>query len=44
MSVNEEAAAVSLPPIPEQKLLGIMGANVAAVLGIGDALQVRARG
>ncbi len=36
MSVNEEAAAVSLPPIPEQKLLGIMGANVAAVLGIGD--------
>jgi predicted TIM-barrel fold metal-dependent hydrolase len=35
MSVNEEAAAASLPPIPTQKLTGIMGNNVAAVLGLG---------
>ena len=34
MTVNEEAAALSLPPIPEHKLRGIMGDNVAAVLGI----------
>jgi predicted TIM-barrel fold metal-dependent hydrolase len=34
MTVNEEAAAVSLPPIPEHKLRGIMGDNFAAVLGI----------
>jgi hypothetical protein len=33
-SINEEAPAVSLPPIPEPKLHGIMGANVAAVLGL----------
>ena len=37
MTVNEEAAAVSLPPIPEQKLLGVMGDNLAAVLGLDDA-------
>jgi predicted TIM-barrel fold metal-dependent hydrolase len=35
MTVNEEAAALSLPPIPEHKLRGIMGGNAAAVLGIG---------
>jgi hypothetical protein len=34
MTVNEEAAALGLPPIPEHKLRGIMGDNVAAVLGI----------
>ena len=34
MTVNEEAAAVSLPPIPEAKLRGILGDNVAAVLGL----------
>jgi predicted TIM-barrel fold metal-dependent hydrolase len=34
MTVNEEAAAVSLPPIPERKLRGILGDNVAAVLGL----------
>jgi predicted TIM-barrel fold metal-dependent hydrolase len=36
MSVNEEAAAVSLPEIPERKLRGIMGDNLAAVLGLAD--------
>ena len=35
MGVNEEAAAVSLPPLPAQKLDGIMGDNFAAVLGLG---------
>jgi len=35
MTVNEEAAAVSLPPIPEHKLRGIMGGHFAAVLGLG---------
>jgi predicted TIM-barrel fold metal-dependent hydrolase len=35
MGVNEEAAVVSLPPIPAQKLDGIMGDNFAAVLGLG---------
>ena len=35
MGVNEEAAVVSLPPIPAQKLDGTMGDNVAAVLGLG---------
>jgi predicted TIM-barrel fold metal-dependent hydrolase len=34
MTVNEEAAAVSLPPIPERKLHGIMGDHLAAVLGL----------
>jgi predicted TIM-barrel fold metal-dependent hydrolase len=37
MTVNEEAAAVSLPPIPQRKLLGIMGDNLAAVLGLAGA-------
>ncbi len=37
MTVNEEAAAVSLPAIPERKLVGIMGANFAAVLGLRAA-------
>jgi predicted TIM-barrel fold metal-dependent hydrolase len=32
-TVNEEAAAASLPPIPEGKLHGIMGDNFAAVIG-----------
>jgi hypothetical protein len=36
MTVNAEAAAVSLPPIPEHKLLGIMGAHLAAVLGLAS--------
>jgi len=35
MGVNEEAAVVSLPPVPAQKLDGIMGDNFAAVLGLG---------
>jgi predicted TIM-barrel fold metal-dependent hydrolase len=35
-TVNEEAEAVQLPPIPEHKILGIMGANFAAVLGIAS--------
>jgi predicted TIM-barrel fold metal-dependent hydrolase len=34
MTVNEEAAAASLPPIPDSKLAGIMGGNFAAVLGL----------
>jgi hypothetical protein len=34
MTVNEEAAALGLPPIPKHKLHGIMGDNAAAVLGI----------
>lgn len=34
MTVNEEAAAVALPPVPEHKLHGIMGGNLAAVLGL----------
>jgi hypothetical protein len=37
MSINEEAPAVGLPPIPEQKLHGIMGAHFAAVLGLTGA-------
>jgi predicted TIM-barrel fold metal-dependent hydrolase len=36
MTVNEEAAAMSLPPIPERKLDGIMGAHFAAVLSLPD--------
>lgn len=34
LSVNEEAAACSLPPIPQGKLDGIMGDNVARLLGL----------
>jgi predicted TIM-barrel fold metal-dependent hydrolase len=34
MTVNEEAAMVSLPRIPQEKLEGIMGNNFAAVLGL----------
>lgn len=37
LSVNEEAAACSLPPIPQGKLDGIMGDNVARLLGLLDA-------
>jgi predicted TIM-barrel fold metal-dependent hydrolase len=33
-TVNDEAAAVQLPPIGEHKLAGIMGDHFAAVLGI----------
>jgi predicted TIM-barrel fold metal-dependent hydrolase len=36
MTVNEEADAVRLPPIPDGKLRGLMGDNVAAVLGLAD--------
>ena len=36
-TVNEEAEAVRLPPIPSEKLAGIMGENVAKVLGLIDA-------
>ena len=36
-TVNEEAEVVSLPPIPEGKLRGIMGDNFAAVLGLAPA-------
>jgi hypothetical protein len=32
--VNEEADACSMPPIPQGKLDGIMGTNVAKVLGL----------
>jgi predicted TIM-barrel fold metal-dependent hydrolase len=36
MTVNEEADAVRLPPIPDAKVRGLMGDNVAAVLGLAD--------
>jgi len=34
LSVNEEADGCSMPPIPQVKLDGIMGTNVAKVLGL----------
>ncbi len=34
LSVNEEAAAVALPPIPQAKLDGIMGDHFARLLGL----------
>jgi predicted TIM-barrel fold metal-dependent hydrolase len=34
LGVNEEAAAVALPPIPTEKLDGIGGTNVANLLGL----------
>jgi len=34
LSVNEEADACSMPPIPQGKLDGIMGTNLAKVLGL----------
>jgi len=34
LGVNEEAAAVGLPPIPTEKLDGIGGTNVANLLGL----------
>lgn len=37
MSVNEEAAPLGLDPIPEEKLHGIMGDNLARVMGLGLA-------
>ncbi|HLQ57604.1 MAG TPA: amidohydrolase family protein [Streptosporangiaceae bacterium] len=37
ITVNEEARGLALPPIPEQKLRGIMGTNFAAVLGLAGA-------
>ena len=33
-TVNDEAAAMGLPPIPQGKLRGLMGDNFAAVLGL----------
>jgi hypothetical protein len=33
-TVNEEAAACALPPIPQAKIDGILGDHVARVLGI----------
>jgi predicted TIM-barrel fold metal-dependent hydrolase len=36
LSVNEEAAACSMPPIPEDTLNGIMGTNLAKVLSLED--------
>jgi predicted TIM-barrel fold metal-dependent hydrolase len=35
-TVNEEADAVRLPPIPPEKIAGIMGDNVARLLGLID--------
>jgi len=37
LTVNEEAPLLGLPPIPEEKLAGIMGDNLAAVLGLEAA-------
>jgi predicted TIM-barrel fold metal-dependent hydrolase len=34
LSVNEEAGRCGLPPLPEEKLVGIMGENFARVLGL----------
>jgi predicted TIM-barrel fold metal-dependent hydrolase len=34
LSVNDEAEACAMPPIPHSKLEGIMGTNVARVLGL----------
>jgi predicted TIM-barrel fold metal-dependent hydrolase len=34
LSVNDEAEACAMPPIPQGKLDGIMGTNVAKVLGL----------
>jgi hypothetical protein len=34
MTVNEEAAAVQLPPIPQGKLDGIAGDNFGRLLGL----------
>ncbi len=36
LTVNEEAPAVSLPPIPDAKLHGIMGDHFAAVAGLAQ--------
>jgi predicted TIM-barrel fold metal-dependent hydrolase len=36
LSVNEESERLGLPPIPPEKLEGIMGDNVARVLGIAE--------
>ncbi len=36
-TVNEEADAVHMPPIPAEKIAGIMGDNVAKLLGLIDA-------
>jgi predicted TIM-barrel fold metal-dependent hydrolase len=33
-TVNDEAAAVALPPIPDSKIAGILGDNFAAVMGL----------
>jgi predicted TIM-barrel fold metal-dependent hydrolase len=34
-TVNDEAVAVALPPIPEAKIAGILGDNFAAMLSAG---------
>ena len=36
-TVNEEAEACALPPIPQGKIDGILGDHVARVLGILEA-------
>ena len=37
LTVNEEAAALGMPPIPQSKLDGVMGDNLAAYLGLEAA-------
>ena len=37
LTVNEEAAALGMPPIPQSKLDGVMGDNLASFLGIAAA-------
>jgi predicted TIM-barrel fold metal-dependent hydrolase len=39
LTVNEEAGRLGMPPIPEEKLAGIMGDNLAAVLGLKEAVR-----
>lgn len=41
LSVNEEAEVLRLPPIPEDKIRGIMGDNLANLLGIVTAPEPR---
>jgi predicted TIM-barrel fold metal-dependent hydrolase len=42
-TVNDEAAAVALPAIPEAKIAGILGDNFAAVVPVGQAGDADAR-
>jgi predicted TIM-barrel fold metal-dependent hydrolase len=37
LTVNEEAAALGMPPIPQSKIDGVMGDNLAAFLGLEAA-------